>query len=125
MPGRETHTLTLTPGMALSLARQFLRGVDGHLPDNARETLALLVTELASNAIIHGEPPAELQVTWLAGTARLVVRSGGPPFRWRGPPSPARAPEGGLGLVLVDRLADRWGIRRSDSGNEVWLELDQ
>ena len=122
MPERETHTLDVTPGLPMSLVREFVLGVDGHLPDRARETLALLVTELASNAVRHGEPPAQIEVIWLAGTARLVVRSSGPPFRWRGP----RPLElgGGLGLVLVDGMADRWGIRRSRGGNEVWVELD-
>ena len=124
MPEAETHTLHVTSGLPLSLVREFVRAVDGHLPDQARENLALLVTELVSNAVRHGQPPAELEVIWLAGTARLVVRSGGPPFQWRGPPRPGAEQEGGLGLVLVDGMADRWGIRRSRGGNEVWLEMD-
>jgi hypothetical protein len=61
-------------------------------------------------------------VTWLAGTARLVVRSGGPSFRWHGAPPDDQ--ESGWGLVLVDRMADRWGIKRLADGNEVWLEVD-
>ena len=118
----ETHTLGVTPGLPLPAVREFLRGVDGHLPERARETLALLLTEMVSNAVRHGEPPAELEVTWLAGTARLVVRSGGPRFRWHGPPPAGK--EGGWGLVLVARMADRWGIKRRGDGNEVWLEVD-
>jgi len=123
MPEGETHTLEITRDLPLTLVRGFLRGVDGHLPDKAREDLALLVTELASNAIRHGEAPADVEVTWLAGTARLTVRSGGPPFSWHSAwVQPGT--EGGLGLVLVDRMADRWGIKRVDGHNEVWLELD-
>ena len=118
----ETHTLGVPPGLPLPAVREFLRGVDGHLPDRTRETLALLLTEAVTNARRHGGPPVELEVTWLAGTARLVVRSGGPRFRWHGPP-PARG-EGGWGLVLVDRMSDRWGIKHDADGNEVWLEVD-
>jgi len=118
----ETHTLGVPPGLPLPAVREFLRGVDGHLPDRARETLALLLTEIVTNAVRHGEPPVELDVTWLAGTARVVVRSGGPRFRWHGPPTARKA--GSWGLVLVDRMADRWGIKHVANGNEVWLEVD-
>jgi hypothetical protein len=30
---------------------------------------------------------------------------------------------GGWGLVLVDRIADRWGIIHSPDGTCVWFEL--
>src|SRR5215210_7837313 len=103
MAERDTHTLNVTSGLPLPYVREFLRGVDGHLPDKVRETLALLATEVVSNAVRYGESPIELEVTWLAGTARLVVRSGGPRFRWHGPP-PAGS-RGGWGLVLIDRMA--------------------
>jgi len=82
-----------------------------------------MLTEVVANALRHGEPPVTVVVTWLAGTARVVVRSAGPPFRWRG--RPARPTEdGGWGLVFVDAMADRWGINTSPHQNEVWLELD-
>jgi hypothetical protein len=44
----ETHTLGLPPGLPLPLVREFLGGVDRHLPDQTRTTLALLLTELVS-----------------------------------------------------------------------------
>ena len=122
MPVHETHTLNITPGLPLPDANECLRRDNGHLPDQGRETLALMLDELVSNAVRHGEQPAELEVTWLAGTARLVVRSGGPRFRWHGPPSSGQ--DGGWGLVRVERMADRWGIRRARGGNEVWVEMD-
>src|SRR5829696_1929563 len=101
----DTHTLGVTPGLPLPAVRAVLRDVDRHLPDRARETLALLST--VPNAVRHGEPPAELEVTWLAGMARLVVRSGGPRFRWHGPPPAGK--EGGWGLVLVNRMPTAGG----------------
>ena len=30
---------------------------------------------------------------------------------------------GGLGLVLVDEMADRWGVHRHADGTCVWFEL--
>jgi anti-sigma regulatory factor (Ser/Thr protein kinase) len=119
----ESHTLDVTPGLPLPAVREYLRSVDGHLPDQVRERLALLVTEVVSNATGHGKPPVSLEATWLAGTARVVVRSGGSPFHWRGrPASPLE--DGGWGLVFVDVLADRWGIHSSSSQNTVWFEID-
>lgn len=120
----ETHTLNVPQGLPLTYVRARLRSVDGHLPDRGRETLALLVTELVSNGVRHGEPPVELEVTWLAGTARLVVRSRGPAFRWHGPPSPGQEedgvsfasrgwPTGGASgaLAAATRCGSKWTTR--------------
>jgi two-component sensor histidine kinase len=118
-----THTLEVSPGLSLPAVREFLHSVDGHLPNQVRENLALLVTEVVSNATRHGEPPVVLEVTWLAGTSRVVVRSGGGPFRWRGPP-PLPQRRGGWGLIFVDAVADRWGVHRGSNTNQVWFEID-
>ena len=119
----ETNTLDVTPGLPLPHVRSFLRDIDGHLPEPTREGLALATTEVVSNAMRHGEHPIRVGVSWLAGTARVVVRSGGRGFAWHGRPALA-AERGGWGLVIVDRVADRWGIRRVEDSNEVWFELD-
>jgi hypothetical protein len=37
------------------------------------------------------------------------------------PPSPDAV--GGWGLMLVDRIADRWGIANGTGGTCVWFEL--
>ncbi len=119
----QTHTLGVSQGLPLSVVRDFLRGVDGHLPALTRESLALMATELVSNAAKYGEQPVEFAVRWLPRTARIAVRCGGPAFSWQGR-STRPTLEGGWGLVLVDGMADRWGITRLPGGNEVWAELD-
>jgi two-component sensor histidine kinase len=119
----ETHTLSVLPGLTPGEVRGFLRGVDGHLPASTRESLALIASELVSNAVKYGEQPVELAVKWRVATARLAVRCGGREFRWRGR-SPRATLEGGWGLVLVDGIADRWGISPLSDGNEVWAEMD-
>jgi hypothetical protein len=30
----------------------------------------------------------------------------------------------GFGFVLLDALADKWGVRESTTGKAVWAELD-
>ena len=119
----ETHTFDVPPGLPLPSVRSFLNRIDSHLPKPTREGLALATTEVVSNAMRHGDGPIRVGVSWLAGTARVIVRSGGREFSWHGRPAVA-AERGGWGLVIVDRVADRWGIRRVQDGNEVWFELD-
>jgi hypothetical protein len=36
---------------------------------------------------------------------------------------PDHSRTGGLGLVLVDRLAQTWGTSRTESGSIVWFEV--
>ncbi|MET7714949.1 ATP-binding protein [Streptomyces sp. NPDC005407] len=94
-------------------------------------TAALLVAELAANAITHGRVPGRdfrlgLTVT-PPGTLRVEVSDA---RRDRGLPAPAdlgSAPldsEGGRGLLLVDALAADWGIDDSDAVlKTVWCSL--
>jgi anti-sigma regulatory factor (Ser/Thr protein kinase) len=57
---------------------------------------------------------------------RIEVSDGGAGFVPPKRPAPRLDAEepGGWGLVLVDRLADRWGVAR-DEGTSVWFELDR
>jgi anti-sigma regulatory factor (Ser/Thr protein kinase) len=119
----ESHKLDVPPGLPLPSVRSFLSGIDSHLPEPTREGLALATTEVVSNAMRHGGHPISVGVSWLAGTARVIVRSTGREFSWHGRPA-LPAERGGWGLVIVDRVADRWGVRRVQDNNEVWFELD-
>jgi anti-sigma regulatory factor (Ser/Thr protein kinase) len=98
--------------------------------DSSR-TAALLVAELAANAITHGRVPGRdfrLGLTVIPpGTLRMEVADA---RRDRGLPAPAdlgTAPpdsEGGRGLLLVDALAADWGIDDSDAVlKTVWCSL--
>ena len=119
----ESHTFDVPPGLPLPSVRSFLSDIDRHLPAPPRAGLALATTEVVSNAMRHGDHPIRVGVSWLAGTARVIVRSEGREFAWNGRPAFA-GERGGWGLVIVDRVADRWGIRRVQDSNEVWFELD-
>ena len=98
------------------------------LDDETREVVCLLVTELVTNAVRHGriDEKTEIQVNLGVADDGLVhvdVVNDGPAFT----PELRNGPvdvEGGLGLRLVDKLADRWGIVGNGS-TKVWLELRQ
>ncbi|MCY0916843.1 MULTISPECIES: ATP-binding protein [unclassified Streptomyces] len=86
---------------------------------------ALLVAELAGNAVTHGRVPGrdfELRMALLEGVLRIEVsdaRAGG---------RPAVSPyvhhaEGGHGLRLVAAVAHDWGVVSRTVGKTVWAEL--
>lgn len=83
---------------------------------------ALVVTELVTNAQLHGRLPAELRLLMGDGTVRVEVEDGG-----RSLPQPggygAEAVTG-RGLGLVAGLSRAWGVDLLPSGKVVWAELD-
>lgn len=114
------------PGAA-GLARRALDGLELHLTPEMLASVRLLVTELVTNSIRHARLSDEDQVALAVRVSDDLVRvevgdpgEGFEPPEWR---SGDRVEEGGWGLYLVDRLADRWGISR-EHGTLVWLELD-
>lgn len=90
----------------------------------------LIVAELATNAALHGRVPGRSFRLTLAvvtpSTLRIEVTD------TRGDHLPVRAmataeapAESGYGLLLVEELADRWGVRTGPVPcKTVWAELD-
>ncbi|WP_435804346.1 ATP-binding protein [Streptomyces hirsutus] len=87
------------------------------------ETAELLTTELVTNALIHTDRAAVLTATVGPRVLRVEVRD----FVDHEPrPRVPGADDSthGRGLVLVESLADAWGIRAHGVGKAVWFELD-
>jgi hypothetical protein len=110
---------------APAAARRAVAGLFGGEPALAAD-VRLLVSEMVTNSVRHARlSPDQTIVVRLSAsrdTVRVEVRD---PGRW----APARPPTGpdrtfGWGLVIVDRLADRWGATLAD-GTAVWAELDR
>jgi serine phosphatase RsbU (regulator of sigma subunit)/anti-sigma regulatory factor (Ser/Thr protein kinase) len=126
--GTAEITLDLPPtAESASAARDALAPLGERLGDSQLETVRLLVTELITNSVKHGEPgdsPVQVSVTLTDGAVRVEVSDAGPGFE--PPPRPDEPLESpsGWGLYLVDRLAHRWGIE-SGGGSAVWFELDR
>jgi two-component sensor histidine kinase len=117
--------LTLAGGPdAPSRARHAVSSMTGLGPMG--DNLPLLVTELVSNSVLHAGADStdtiELKVYASPGGARVEVEDRGPGFEAR-PREPDYNGGGGFGLLLVDRLADRWGIE-PDYPSRVWFEID-
>ncbi len=121
---REVTKLPSDPS-AVPAARRFVsqavvhRGGHGALLDKTR----LLVTELATNAVMHANSPIRVSVMPAHHHVRVEVRDDDPrPLDQPCRPDPEA--ESGRGLWLVDALADSWGINGNERGKTVWFEVD-
>jgi MEDS: MEthanogen/methylotroph, DcmR Sensory domain len=86
------------------------------------EDAALVVTELAANAIVHAHSAFTVVLSARGGVVRVSVRDcrALPP----GDPSSVLIPVPLHGLGAVDALAGRWGVESLGSaGKTVWVEL--
>lgn len=86
-------------------------------------SLALMVSEVVTNAVLHGggSCDVELSVAHEDHVVRVEVCDQGDGFVPRPGALDAKR-EGGYGLYLVEQLADRWGWSRDDH-TTVWFEL--
>jgi anti-sigma regulatory factor (Ser/Thr protein kinase) len=112
-------------GPAAGMARRRVRDALaswglGHLHDTA----VLLASELVGNAVRHtqdGGSGLELRLE-AAGTWFRIEVTDRDPMLPR-PRSPSGMDESGYGFVLVEALADKWGVRETADGKAVWIEL--
>lgn len=111
--------LTAVPEVRHAL-RRLLRSWGG---PGASDVAELLASELVTNALVHTEHGAVVTATVLPGQLRVEVRdfvSG-----LTGPRVPhADDDTHGRGLVLVQALADSWGVEDHGVGKVVWFELN-
>jgi two-component sensor histidine kinase len=84
----------------------------------------LCVSELVTNAVVHGVPPGRQLLVFLRWDGRVLHvevhdSGGGEPRARDGKP----CDEGGRGLLLVTLLSDKWGVRQRELGKAVWCEF--
>ncbi|MFE6776215.1 ATP-binding protein [Streptomyces sp. NPDC057702] len=107
--------------------RELLRQWGGS-PDQAH-VAELLTSELTTNALVHTDSGAVVRVRLPRGAhgqvgdrLRVEVRD----FADRLPRPRREAPHAGTsgrGLLLVEAMADTWGVREHAVGKVVWFEL--
>ncbi|GED85705.1 ATP-binding protein [Streptomyces sp. 6-11-2] len=128
-----TAQFASTPRGARVARRLAVRRMEewGYPPaSDASRTIALVVGELAANAVRHGRVPGHgfalsLALDTKTDVIRVEVADAASAKR---PPvtAPSAHPDGesGRGLLLVDALAVRWGwTPRDPVGKTVWAEV--
>ncbi|MFB7058254.1 ATP-binding protein [Streptomyces vinaceus] len=108
----------------VSAARGFTRDTLHAWGVTSREgDMLLCVSELATNALLHGVPAGRgylLRLLRLEHLVRAEVHDSG-----GGRPAPGRRAtgDGGRGLLIVEAVADLWGVSERRPGKVVWCEF--
>ena len=106
-------------GQARSVVRQTL---EGWCDDERLEDIALCVSELVTNAVVHADSEPQLLVHVRPGVIRIEISDDSevlPVMRGAGPEDTS-----GRGVSILGMLSDRWGaLRRSGGGKTVWFEI--
>jgi anti-sigma regulatory factor (Ser/Thr protein kinase) len=110
--------------LAPALARNWIAGLPVEAP--VALDLRLLTHEIVSNSVQHsgGGPkePVRLNIFLGVDLVRVEVWDQGPGFT-ASPQPPLGGKERGMGLFVVERLSDRWGVQTGEC-NCVWFEID-
>src|SRR5262245_11475294 len=104
-------------------ARQFARrGLHAWHLRQLDIPLLLAISELTTNAVLHGSGPVEVAMDATTDRLRVTVtnQGGGSPSLHR--PDPRDGAVGGWGLQLVDTLADDWGTEHRHGRTSVWFD---
>ncbi|MFD3558662.1 ATP-binding protein [Streptomyces sp. NPDC058686] len=107
-------------------AREFTRAAltDWGVTGDPYDDVLLCVSELATNALLHGVPPGRgflLRLLPYEDEVRVEVHDSGD-----GSPQVADVRgESGRGLFLVEALAGKWGVEERDPGKTVWCTFSR
>jgi anti-sigma regulatory factor (Ser/Thr protein kinase) len=112
----------------VAVARQQLRELlhDWPSPDQV-DSAVLLVSEMLTNVLVHTDADALLlaEVRGAPGDRRMRVEvtdtSDDLPHMRR----PGEMASSGRGLVLIELLADVWGVDPRGEGKSIWFELHE
>ncbi|MGZ6827885.1 MAG: ATP-binding protein [Mycobacteriales bacterium] len=122
MPVPEQETF---PGTTASVpaARAFVRRVLGEWQlDLLVDAAVLVVSELATNAVLHARSGFTVRLELDAqSTLRVEVLDASAAL-----PAPRSFSVGattGRGLAIIEDLVSAWGVERVDGGKAVWVEL--
>lgn len=125
-PRRTTMTIAQAEPERIAAARQQVREMlhDWADPEQV-DSAVLMISEMATNVLVHTDGDALMvaQASGEHGERRLRVEvadgSDELPHKRR----PGEMASSGRGLVLMEMLADAWGVDPRGDGKSIWFEL--
>jgi anti-sigma regulatory factor (Ser/Thr protein kinase) len=109
---------------SIRAARGFVLDAIGDAPQELRDPISVMVSELAMNAVQYARTTFDVSVELTDGRLRVEVTDsgGGSPVAQPLPPASSLH---GRGLFLVDQMSDEWGVSPSRHGPEksVWFQI--
>jgi anti-sigma regulatory factor (Ser/Thr protein kinase) len=115
-------TLPASPAAART-ARAFVQEFcrRHELPVDTEDDAVLITSEVVGNAWLHARSGTHLQLGYQQGVLRIEISDGSTrqPVRRES----AALDRNGRGLLIMDVLAQSWGVDELPSGKTVWFEL--
>jgi anti-sigma regulatory factor (Ser/Thr protein kinase) len=121
-----SDSIELSPTPAsVALARRWSMDVlDQVGASELADTMALLVSELVSNVVLHARTPCSLSIVESSGRIRVEVQDGSDRLPGRRERTDPLA-QSGRGMQLVDGLSAAHGVDpQPKGGKRVWFELE-
>jgi anti-sigma regulatory factor (Ser/Thr protein kinase) len=87
---------------------------------DALDDVLMIVSELVSNAVLHGRAPLSMMFDYDRLRVLVEVRDGNAETSAVSARNPDAVVPGGRGLRIVDALAENWGTRLRATGKAVW-----
>jgi signal transduction histidine kinase len=109
---------------SVTAARRFVKEALPDVPREVRDTVALMVSELASNCIRHTKSGFELTISQTDDEIRVEATDcggGAPAMRTPAPTDPS-----GRGLQIIDIFSTAWGHEpRPGECKMIWFSLSR
>jgi anti-sigma regulatory factor (Ser/Thr protein kinase) len=123
MTGRRADidlSLPRDPSAAAAARREVQRTFAAMLDQAVLDDLYVVVSELVTNGVVHGQGAIRLRLQVDAGDVWGEVIDGGGGFE-HALREPGPVATSGRGLLIVDRLTTRWGVHEGTT--HVWFEM--
>jgi anti-sigma regulatory factor (Ser/Thr protein kinase) len=106
---------------SVSEVRRFVAGflIECSCPEPTIESALLLVSELATNAVVHAATPFGVRLSHSEQAVTIEVSD----FSAGKPVERAPNPDGGRGLGIVAAISSEWGVRSEGAGKVVFCSL--
>jgi anti-sigma regulatory factor (Ser/Thr protein kinase) len=106
-------------------ARQFVVDLLAERVPELRDTASLLVSELATNALLHAGSDFAVTVVYPTPSGRVRIEVADSDRTQPEPLEPPSSAPHGRGLLLVSTMSDEWGMQPASrrAGKTIWFEL--